>query len=129
MIASAAKVLADRYDGAVRGSAPGGDMAAALLMSRHAGAGHAPPDVETLAACGEVLTRLLETWGHLAPRYAEASATALWWRIARSGLRAGRYGVHAMLRARPSFFNEGERFAMHVARDAAFGAAKRVLRR
>ena len=125
MITSAAKVLVDRYQGLFGND----DMAAAMLMSRHASAGHPPRDVETLRACGAVLGTLLEAYGAIAPHYAEKSASATWWRIARAGLRAGHYGVHAMMRARPPFFSEDERIGMFVARDAAFGAARRVLHR
>jgi glycosyltransferase involved in cell wall biosynthesis len=125
MIASAAQVLADRYQG-LFGE---GDLDAAMLMSRHASAGLAPPEAATLRACGVVLGRLLEAYGAIAPHYAEQSASATWWRIARTGLRAGRYGIHAMMRARPPFFEEGERIDRFVARDAAFGAARRILRR
>jgi hypothetical protein len=129
MIISAAKVLVDRYQGLFEGHPVGGDMAAATLMSRHASAGHPPGDIETLRACGAVLGTLLEAYGAIAPHYAEQSASETWCRIARAGLRAGHYGVHAVLRARPPFFVEGEGSGRLIARDAAFGAARRVLRR
>ena len=121
MIASAARVLVDRY-----GSLFGEDTeAAAMLMSRYASARHAPPDITTLRRCGTVIERLLATHAHLAPGYARPSASRLWWRMARAGLRAGHYGVADLLRARPTFARMAD--ARHRAvSDAAIGAARRI---
>ncbi|WP_419826341.1 glycosyltransferase family 2 protein [Sphingomonas sp.] len=124
MIASTAKVLAERYAGIV--DDPGG---AGALMSRHVGAGYPPPDAATLTACGQVLACLLKARGHLTPAFARASASAHWWRTARSGLRAGRYGATAMLAARPAFAALPEAAPARLARDGAVGAARRMLRR
>ena len=124
MIASAARVLADRY-GTLFGAAT---LEAATLMSRHASARHAPPDAATLQRCGAVIERLLEAYGDCAPGYARPSASRLWWRIASAGLRAGHYGVADLLRARPTCARMSD--ARHRAvGDAAIGAARRIGRR
>jgi glycosyltransferase involved in cell wall biosynthesis len=125
MIASAAAVLAERYGNVFYGE----EMAAALLMSRHAGASHAPPDADTLADCGRVMARLLGAFGGLAPDQALPVAIALWWRIARTGLRAGHYGMFEMLRARPSFVAGGFADPGRVAEDAAIGTVRRLITR
>ncbi|HEY0270522.1 MAG TPA: glycosyltransferase family 2 protein [Sphingomonas sp.] len=127
MITAAARVLTDRYQGLFGDDAR--DMAAALLMSRHASAGYPPADAGTLRACGAVLGTLLAAYGGIAPDHAGPSAAATWWRIARAGLRAGRYGVHAMMRARPAFLGEGDPLDRFTARDAALGVARRIFRR
>jgi len=122
MIASAARVLADRY-------APhfgeGADEAA-MLMSRHAASRYPPPDAATLARLGVIVATLLALQGHVAPGFSERSASALWWRIARAGLRAGRYGMMAMLRARPGFAPPIDVLLPATLRDALIGAARRA---
>ena len=124
MIDAAARVLADRY-GTLFGDKT---LEAATLMSRHASARHAPPDAATLQRCGAVIGRLLDEHGGLAPGYARPSASRLWWRIANTGLRAGRYGVADLLRARPAFARMSD--ARHqMVGDAAIGAARRIGRR
>jgi hypothetical protein len=122
MIASAAAVLADRYGG-LFGE---GTREAALLMSRHAGASTPPADVGTLAACGRVMARLLEAHGSIAPGFARPSLSALWWRIAGSGLRAGAYGPAAMLRARPAFADRRGSLRPQAVAAAAIGTARRL---
>ncbi len=121
MIASAARVLADRY-GSLFGN---GGLAAATLMTRHASARHAPPDAATLRRCGAVIERLLAVHGHLAPGYARPNASRLWWRMARAGLRAGHYGVTDLLRARPAFARMADARQRAVS-DTAIGAARRI---
>ena len=121
MVAAAGRVLAERYRPHFGADAD----EAALLMSRHAASGHPPPDVATLARCGTIVATLLAAEGHVAPGFAEVSASALWWRIARTGLRAGRYGLAAMLRARPAFARKGDATIPPTLRDAAIGAARR----
>jgi hypothetical protein len=121
MIASAARVLAYRW-GTLFGDRT---LEATTLMSRHASARHAPPDAATLVRCGEVMERLLAVYGDLAPGFAAADASRVWWRIAHSGLRAGHYGLAGLLRARPSFsrLRDAKRRAVG---DAAVGVARRI---
>ena len=121
MMASAARVLADRY-GALFGDDA---MPAALLMSRHAASGYAPPDVATLTRCGAIIATLLAAHGAAAPGFAERSASRLWWRMARSGLRTGRYGVAATLRACPAFARPSDALQLKMVRDTLIGAARR----
>ena len=121
MIASAARVLADRYAPLFGIEA----MPAAVLMSRHAASGYAPPDAATLARCGEIIATLLAAHAGLAPGFAERSASRLWWRMARSGLRTGRYGVAATLRARPAFARASDAIRPTMLRDMLIGAARR----
>ncbi|WBO22667.1 glycosyltransferase family 2 protein [Sphingomonas abietis] len=123
MIQSAGKVLAQRYAPLFGSDA----MDSALLMSRHAGASYAPADAPTLARCGTIIARLLEAHGAIAPAFARSSSAALWWRMARSGLRAGRYGVGDVARARPDFAPLAATGKRAIARDAAIGAARRLL--
>lgn len=121
MIASAARVLADRY-------APlfgDGALPAAMLMSRHAASGYAPPDAATLRRCGQIVATLLAAHGGSAPGFAERSASDLWWRMARSGLRTGRYGLAATLRAKPAFARPIDALTMSMLRDTLIGAARR----
>lgn len=125
MIRAAARVLADQH-GALFGNDA---MAAALLLSRHAGASYPPADAATLARLGRVMARLLADRGHLAPGFAAPMSARLWWRIARSGLRAGRYGVTDVAQARPAFARRREGVRPTIARDAAIGAARRISRR
>jgi hypothetical protein len=121
MIVSAARVLADRY-----GPLFGDDaMPAAMLMSRHAASGYAPPDAAALARCGTIIATLLAAHGSCAPGFAARSASELWWRMARSGLRTGRYGVAAMRRARPDFARSGDARHGVMLRDSLIGAARR----
>lgn len=126
MIAAAGAVLAERYAphlGEERASRLG------LLLSRYAGAGYAPDDVTILSECGAAIGTALALFGSLAPGEAERIAACVWWRIARAGLRAGRYGVEPMLRARPAFAPFDRAFLPAFARDAAIGGARRVMRR
>lgn len=126
MIRAAADVLAARY-----AEAFGADAAAAgLLMSRYAAARHPVPDAATLAAVGAVLGRVLGAFGALAPGFAAADADALWWRIARSGLRAGRYGPVELLRARHAFAGGEGAFLpdLRLLPDLALGAGRRLFR-
>lgn len=122
MIEAAAAVLAAQYDGLFDGR----DGEAGLLMSRHVAAGWPPPDAATLAACGRVLARLLDARGAIAPDYARQSASAHWWAIARSGLRTGRYGPAAIVRARPAFARLAEVKGARLARAALIGAVRRA---
>jgi glycosyltransferase involved in cell wall biosynthesis len=122
MMRSAARVLADRYDALFGDDA----MHAALLMTRHASAGYPPPDAATLARCGAIMARLLETHGDIALAFALSSSAALWWRVARSGLRAGRYGVADVVRARPAFATLAATRKRATARDAAIGTVRRI---
>jgi len=122
MIGSAVKLLTDRY-------APlfGEEAAeAAMLMSRYASARHAPPDIATLRRCGGVMALLLAEYGHLAPGHARSSASRLWWQVARTGLRAGHYGVTELLRARPAFAYMADAEPHAAISDAAIGAARRI---
>lgn len=121
MIASAGRVLADRYATLM------GDEAAeaGALMSRHASAGYPPPDTATLARCGDVIGRLLDAYRHLVPDHAPADASRLWWRIARRGLRAGHYGLRDVLVARPRFARLPGALRPAAAADAAIGLARR----
>lgn len=121
MIASAARVLADRYASLFGDDA----MPAALLMSRHAASGHAPPDAATLERCGAIVATLLAAHGSVAPGFAERSASRLWWRMARSGLRTGRYGVSATLRACPVFARPADALQLTMLRDTLIGVARR----
>ena len=121
MIDAAARVLADRYDG----DFGDGAMAAALLMSRHAASGYAPPDAKTLARCGEIIAVLLAAHGDAASGFAALSASTLWWRMARAGLRTGRYGVSAALRARPRFATPSGGLSAAMLRDLLIGAVRR----
>jgi hypothetical protein len=125
MIQSAAKVLAARYQPLFGDDA----MDAALLMSRHAGASYAPADAASLARCGEIIARLLDAHGAVAPGFAHASSALIWWRIARSGLRAGRYGIGDVARARPTFATLAAAHTPAAVRDAAIGIARRIGRR
>ncbi len=121
MIASAARVLADRY-----GTLFGDDgLTVATLMSRHAASGYAPPDAATLTRCGTIIGTLLAMHGDAAPGFAQRSASDLWWRMARSGLRTGRYGVAPMLRARPAFARPADALNFAMLRDTLIGAARR----
>jgi len=122
MIASAAGVLADRHAALFGAEA----LPAAMLLSRHAASGHAPPDAATLARCGEIIAALLKAHGACAPGFAERSASQLWWRMARSGVRTGRYSVVAMARARPAFARFGDALRMAMLRDIMIGAARRA---
>ncbi len=124
MIRSAARVQAERYAPLFGEDA----MASALLMSRHGAAGHPPPDGPTLARCGTVIARLLDAHGGISPDFARASAAELWWRIARSGLRIGHYGIAEIVRARPDFATSGPVMKPALIRDAAIGAARRARR-
>jgi glycosyltransferase involved in cell wall biosynthesis len=123
MIRSAGKVLADRHAGLFGAEA----AEVGLLLSRHASAGYAPPDAATLARCGTIIARLIEAEGkdHV---FARASSRTLWWRIARSGLRLGHYGVTDILRARPAFAGRGSAILPALLRDAAIGSARRARR-
>jgi glycosyltransferase involved in cell wall biosynthesis len=122
MIRSAGKVLADRHAALF-----GADAAeAGLLLSRHASAGYAPPDVATLARCGRIIVRLIEADG--GSLFAIASSRTLWWRMARAGLRRGHYGVTETLRARPAFAGRGTAIQPALLRDAAIGSARRASR-
>jgi hypothetical protein len=122
MIRSAGKVLADRHAALLGAEA----AEAGLLLSRHAGASYAPPDAGTLARCGAIIARLLAAEGGSA--FPRTSSRALWWRIARSGLRLGHYGVGDMLRVRPAFAGRGRAIRPALLRDAAIGAARRARR-
>ena len=123
MIRSAGKVLADRHAALL-----GSDAAeAGLLLSRHAGASHPPPDGETLARCGAIMMRLLDAEGGSA--FPWESSRALWWRMALSGLRSGHYGIAEALRARPTFAGKGTASLPAMLRDAAIGGARRLRRR
>lgn len=126
MIESAAAVLAERH-----GSLFGEERArVALLLSRHAGARQPPPDAAVLAEIGGVLVGLLDAFGHLSPDRAAIDSETLWWRIARSGLRAGRYGVGEMVQARRSFGSVGTRPSrIELSVDAVIGAGRRLARR
>ena len=124
MIASAAKVLLERYEPLFGERA----LDVAMLISRYAGARHAPPDTMVLQHCGAVLERLLAAQDALPPEEAEASASRLWWRMARTGLRAGRYGVPALLRAQPRFSRARDAKGWSIG-DAAIGAARMMRRR
>lgn len=125
MILSAGQVLADRY-GTIF---DGGELVAGTLMSRHAAARHAPPDIDTLADCGRVLARLLEVHGGLAPAFSGPNASEIWWRIARTGLRAGHYGIADVLRTHPAFARAADAMKPVLAADVARGATRRMLRR
>lgn len=103
-----------------------GGRTAGLLMSRHAGASYAPSDIATLAACGQVLTRLVAERGHLAPDFAEESASDQWWRMARRGMRAGIYGAAQARAARPDFVRDKDKARSRFARDRMVGAARRL---
>jgi glycosyltransferase involved in cell wall biosynthesis len=125
MLAATADVLVERYrpifgDGAIE---------AAMLMARHAGGGYATPDIATLARCGDILDTLVETQGHLAPGFAKESASRLWWRIARMGLRWGRYTVRQVIGARPAVARTSDVLRLKAAEDMAIGTARRWLGR
>ena len=120
MIRSAGKVLADRHAALFGAEA----AEAGLLLSRHAGAGYPPPDAATLERCGSIIARLLAAEG--GSRFPRESSQALWWRIARSGLRIGRYGVTDILRARPAFAGRSRVILPALLRDAAIGTARRA---
>jgi len=124
MIASAANVLLDRYEPLFGDGA----LDAALLISRYAGARHTPPDTLVLQRCGAVLERLLAAQDALPTEEADASASRLWWRMARTGLRAGCYGVPAVLRAQPRFALVRHARSRAFG-DAAIGAARMIRRR
>jgi len=122
MIRAAGRVLADRHAALL-----GPDAAeAGLLLSRYAGASYPPPDAGTLARCGTIIARLLDAEG--ASAFPRKSSATLWWRIARSGLRVGHYGVTDLLRARPAFAGRGAAIHPALLRDAAIGAARRATR-
>jgi hypothetical protein len=121
MIRSAARVLADRYAPLFGDEA----MPAALLMSRHAASGYAPPDAATLERCGTIIATLLAAHGGVAPGFAQRSASKLWWRMTRAGLRTGRYGVAAALRACPAFARPTDAIRLKMLRDALIGVARR----
>jgi glycosyltransferase involved in cell wall biosynthesis len=125
MIQAAARAMTERYEPLFGDEA----MASALLMSRHAAAGYPPPDAATLARCGAVVAALLAEHGRVAPDFARASSTALWWRMARTGLRGGRYGWTAMVRARPAFTGFRDALRPALLRDAAIGTARRIIQR
>lgn len=125
MIASAGRVLADRYAALLGRDAE----EAGALMSRHAGASYPPPDAPTLARCGTIISRLLGAYRHLAPDHADGDASRLWWRIARRGLRAGHYGLTDLWHARPAFARAGDALRPAAAADAAIGLARRARRR
>lgn len=120
MIRSAGKVLADRHTALFGAEA----AEAGLLLSRHAGAGYAPPDAATLARCGAIIARLLAAEG--GSLFARTSSQTLWWRIARAGLRLGHYGVTDILVARPAFAGRGRAALPALLRDAAIGTARRA---
>jgi hypothetical protein len=120
MIRSAGKVLADRHAALLGTEA----AEAGLLLSRHAGAGYPPPDARTLARCGTIIARLLVAEGGGA--FARTSGRMHWWRIARSGLRAGHYGITDVLRACPAFAGLGTTIHPALLRDAAIGATRRA---
>ncbi|PXA86170.1 glycosyl transferase family 2 [Nostoc sp. 3335mG] len=122
MIRSAGKVLADRHAALLGTEA----AEAGLLLSRYAGASYPPSDAEILARCGTIMARLIAAEGGGA--FAKASSRELWWRMARSGLRVGHYGVADMLRARPPFAGRGTALKPALLRDAAIGAARRAKR-
>jgi hypothetical protein len=122
MTRSAAKVLAARYEPLFGDDA----MNAALVMTRHASAGHPPADAATLARCGAIMARLLGAHSDIAPAFARSSSAALWWRVARSGLRTGRYGVGDVARARPAFATLATTRKRATARDAAIGTMRRI---
>ncbi len=122
MIRAAGAVLADVWGSLF----DDGGQSAGLLLSRHAGASYAPPDVATLAACGQVLSRLVVERGHLAPDFAAASASAHWWRIARTGIRAGTCRAAAARAVRPDFVRDDEIARGRFARDRMVGAARRL---
>jgi hypothetical protein len=124
MIGSAAKVLLERYV-PLFGE---GALDAALLMSRYASARHAPPDTMVLQHCGAVMDRLLAAQDMLPPEEALESASRLWWQMARAGLRAGSYGVPALLRAQPRFARVRDARSRSIG-DAAVGAARMLRRR
>ena len=121
MIASAARVLADRYAPLFGEDA----LPAALLMSRHAGSRYAPPDSATLTRCGTIIAALLAAHGGSAPGFAARSASRLWWQMARSGLRTGRYGVAAAVRAHPAFARPIDAMRVKMLRDVMIGIARR----
>lgn len=102
-----------------------GGRTAGLLMSRHAGASHAPPDAATLAACGRILSRLVVERGHLAPAFAVTSACDQWWRMARRGMRAGAFTAAEARAAQPDFVRDAGN-PQRLARDRMVGAARRL---
>jgi glycosyltransferase involved in cell wall biosynthesis len=122
MIGSAALVLAERYAPLFGADA----MASAMLMSRHGAAGYPPPDAATLMRCGAIIGRLLETHGDAAPDFARTSSASLWWRMARSGLRVGHFGLSDVLRSRPAFAPIHQSATPGLLRNAAIGVARRV---
>jgi GT2 family glycosyltransferase len=124
MIQAAARAMTERYEPLFGGEA----MASALLMSRHAAAAYPPPDAATLARCGAIVAQLLDEHGHVACAFARASSTTLWWRMAQTGLRGGRYGWMAMMRARPGFAGLGHALKPALLRDAAIGTIRRLAR-
>ncbi|NIJ32961.1 glycosyltransferase family 2 protein [Sphingomonas oligoaromativorans] len=119
MIASAARVLLERYEPLFGDGA----LDSALLMSRYASARHAPPDALVLQRCGAVMEHLLATQDALPAEEALESASRLWWRMARTGLRAGSYGLPALLRAQPRFAHRRGARGRSIG-DAAIGAAR-----
>lgn len=122
MIRAAGRVLADRHAALLGAEA----AEAGELFSRHAGASYPPPDAATLARCGAIMARLLETVpGNV---FARASCRTMWWRIARSGLRVGHYGATEVLRVRPAFTGSAALLEPALLRDAAIGAARRTKR-
>jgi GT2 family glycosyltransferase len=122
MIRAAGRVLAGVWGSLFDDGGEG----AGLLLSRHAGASHAPPDIATLAACGRVLERLVAERGHLAPDFAAASASGHWWRIARTGLRAGAYSAARARAVRPAFIRDDRAVRRRFAGDTMVGAARRL---
>ncbi|WP_339347792.1 glycosyltransferase family A protein [uncultured Sphingomonas sp.] len=122
MIAAAGEVLAIRYADAMGDTAP----RAGALMSRHAAARLPVPDAETLGEVSGMLAVIVQVFGPLAPSVAPSEADRLWWQIARSGLRHGRYGITDLKRAR-RIFTRSSLGNVHpaVLRDAAIGWARR----
>lgn len=121
MIVAAGEVLAAQYGTLFEG----GEREAGLLLSRHAAAGHPPGDAATLTRCGQVLARLVEARSEAVRDFAEAHASEHWWRIARAGLSAGRYGMAELRAARPDFVRRRGAGAPLV-RARLVGAARRL---
>ncbi|WP_454885733.1 glycosyltransferase family 2 protein [Sphingomonas oryzagri] len=122
MIRAAGRVLAHRHAALFGAEA----ARAGEMLSRYAGASYPPPDAATLARCGAIMARLLETAPNNA--FALESSRTIWWRMARSGLRVGHYGATDALRARPAFAGSAALLRPALLRDTAIGLARRARR-
>ncbi len=123
MIRSAGAVLTWRYAEALGANAE----RAGVLMSRYAAARLPVPDAATLIETSAVLSEVVSAFSHLAPDRAHADADALWWRIARTGLRAGLYGGLDLLRARAALIADTKTMpSFSLLPDLVIGVGRRL---